>query len=208
VTWLDTTLNRLRRHFRHVDAEKPASTDSLKALVADVPDVPEDLLNFFRRTNGVGVHLNDSVVGQVFSVEEARSAFSLALDSHVARRLLPIRADGYGNYDCVVVGPGLAQGAVVFWDHEVYAGPAYLLAGSFASFFQMWADHVIEVYLRDGREDPRYIAPRLNKWPWVGEAERTHPWPFDEEWMKAVDPRAAMLLGDAATRKWLLSQDQ
>jgi hypothetical protein len=67
---------------------------------------------------------------------------------------------------------------------------------------------LLEVYLPDGREDPRCIAPKLNEWPWIGEPQRRHPWPFDEGWLKARDRRAASLLGDRATREWLLRQDE
>jgi hypothetical protein len=66
---------------------------------------------------------------------------------------------------------------------------------------------LITRYFPDGREDPRYIAPRLEKWPWIGKPEREHPWPFDEKWLKARDRRAAELLGDTATRDWFLRQD-
>jgi hypothetical protein len=94
MDWFDRTLDRLRRHFRRVDAESPASTRGLQLLVSEIPSAPEDLVSFFRRSDGVDVRLNDDVVGHLYSLEEARSAYPMALEAEIASRLLPIRADG------------------------------------------------------------------------------------------------------------------
>ena len=96
---------------------------------------------------------------------------------------------------------------MVFWDHEVYDGPAYLLAGSLMSYLEMWADKLVHEYFPSGEIDPRCVPPELDGWPWLGRPEYRHPWPFDEAWLREHDPLAAELLGDESSRKWLLRQD-
>jgi hypothetical protein len=171
-----------------------------------LPNIPDDLLQFFRRCDGLNANLQDEVEGQLYSIMEATSIFPIAEHPDVARRFFPISGDGCGDYECVVVGNGIAEGALVFWDHELPEGAAYLMAGSFGSFFEMWADHLITRYFPDGTEDPRYIAPALTKWPWIGEPELTHPWPFDEKWITARDRRAADLLARKETRAWFVKR--
>jgi len=161
---------------------------------------------YYSRCNGVTVSLWDSVVGNLFPANVSLRYMPLAFESEVERRFLRIRGDGCGDYDCVVLGNGIGEGSVVFWDHEVYEGPAYLLAGSFSSYFQMWGDNLVTRYLPNGEADKRYVAPSLDHWPWIGKAELEHPWPFNESWMKSRDLNAERLLNDSRFRKWLLRQ--
>jgi hypothetical protein len=71
----------------------------------------------------------------------------------------------------------------------------------------MWADHLVSCYLPDREKDARYIAPPLDLPPWIGTPELEHPWPFDESWIKARDPKAARILSDLTARAWLVGQD-
>jgi hypothetical protein len=96
---------------------------------------------------------------------------------------------------------------VVFWDHEVYDGAAYLLGGCFLSYLDMWADHMVHEYLPTGERNPRCRPPEPDAGPWRGTPEYQHPWPFDESWMRERDPIADRLLGDASSRRWLSRQD-
>jgi hypothetical protein len=140
-------------------------------------------------------------------VTEMLECYPVAGDPFPISYLLPLRGDGCGDYDCLVMGPGLAENSVVFWDHEIPKAPAYFLGSSLLNYLDMWSDKLIHRYLPDGREDERFVPPRIDHWPWIGEAAKRHPWPFDEEWMARRDPAIRDLLASAEVRKWLLRQD-
>jgi hypothetical protein len=206
MDWLTTTLQRLTSHFCEVIVRPPAATRDFHALRSRAVNIPEDLNYFYSKCDGISVGLRDDVVGHIYPLSTSLSIMPIADDGEVERRFLPVRCDGCGNYDCVVLGDGIGEASVVFWDHEVYEGPAYLLGGSFSGYFQMWADRLTKCYLPDGQEDRRFVAPALDRWPWVGTAELEHPWPFDEQWMKSNDFAALALLNDPTARHWLVRQ--
>lgn len=207
MEWLERSLKHLTFHFRKVLVYPPEDERELGNLSARFGNVPDDLTCFYTHCGGIRVGLHDEVVGHIYSVKEALHIIPFAFDCEPERRFFPVRGDGCGDYDCVVLGQGVCEGSVVFWDHEVYEGPAYLLGGTFSSYFQMWADHLITEYLAGGEKDQRFIAPHLDRFPWAGIAELTHPWPFDESWMKSKDSTAAEILNGPDTRRWLLRQD-
>ncbi len=208
----EAVIARLRKHFRQVDVRPPASPEVISELQALVPGIPPELLAFYRVCNGIVVPTEDHVEGHIYSAERTAIEYPVVVAESLQEypelsRLIPVRCDGCGDHDCVVAGPGIGEGAVVFWDHEVYEGPAYLLAGSFLSYLDMWSDNLIHEYHSTGKRDPRYEAPHLKEYPWVGEPELQHPWPFDERWVAARDSRARELLADPLVRTWLLEQD-
>jgi hypothetical protein len=199
---LDEILARLQGHFDEVTVSPPASEAAL-ARVRGLAPAP--LLTFWRQCNGLQVGIDDIEDGEIFGIDAALDTMEACgedLDG-----LLPLRGDGCGDYDCLVLGPGPCQGAVVFWDHEISEQPAYLLAGTLDSYLAAWADYLLFTYASDGARDPRTIAPTLSAFPWVGTPERQHPWPFDEAWLRAHDPAADRLLSDPEARGWLSRQD-
>ena len=202
------SIARLKAHFGKVVVRPPVDRRNIAALRSRFGIIPEELEEFYAYCNGVTVGLRDSMVGHLLPLETSLKFTPIASDCEPANRFFPIRSDGCGDYDCVVLASGTAEGAVVFWDHEVYDGPAYLLAGSFRTYLAMWTDHIVNRYLPNGEEDERYIAPHLDRWPWIGKPEKQHPWPFDESWIKARDARAAEILDDPSTRVWLLRQGE
>jgi len=207
MDWLATTLQRLITHFHEVEIGPPADPRDVAALRSRFGSIPDDLDYYYSQCDGVTVDLRDDVVGRLFPLKVSLKEMPIALDYEAVRRFLPIREDGCGDYDCVVLGQDIGEGCVVFWDHEIHEGPAYLLGGSFSAYFQMWADHLVTCHLPDGEEDSRYIAPSLDQWPWMGQADLEHPWPFNESWMKSRDSKARELLNDPESRRWLLGQD-
>ena len=201
----DDIVQRLRQHFGTVTVQPPAGEAALHDLLQRVPAVPDVLLSFWRYCDGVRATRYED--GDLFGIQRALSSYPLGGDAQRLSRLVPLRGDGCGDYDCLVGGGGPCEGAMVFWDHEVSDGAAYLLGGSFLSYLDMWADHMVQEYLPSGERDPRCRPPKLDAWPWLGTPEYEHPWPFDESWMRGRDPVAARLLGDESSRRWLLKQD-
>ncbi|QDT47607.1 SMI1/KNR4 family protein [Symmachiella dynata] len=207
MQWFHRTIELLTKHFDNVRLRAPITEDEIIGLQFQRSTAAEELKYFYTQTNGLAVGLHDSVVGLIFEFEESQKLLSLISHRDGAYQLLPVRGDGCGDYDCLVIGGGIAEGAVVFYDHEVNEAPSHLLAGSFASYFQLWADYLTTKYQANGEIDQRYVAPKLEAWPWLGEPQRRHPWPFDEAWLKVNDEKAAILLEDAATRSWLNRQN-
>jgi hypothetical protein len=207
MKWFDDTVAALRNHFQKVRLRAPAEKSDLDAFAAIYSSVSEELLGFFREANGMYVGIHDYEDGTLFTLQKCLETVGFLSEIDAENQYLPIRADGCGCYDCVVVGNGIKNGAVIFRDHATIGGPSYLLAGSFSSYFQMWADNLITKYHPNGDVDPKFVAPKLDKWPWLGKPERRHPWPFDESWIKSRDTKAAAILDDPQTRAWLIEQD-
>lgn len=204
---VETVVSRLRNHFDSVDVGAPIGDDYWVLLQVALPSVPGDLLRFYEHCNGIAVGLHDTVVGRIFSGSEMLAHYPIADDLFPITRLLPLRSDGCGDYDCLVTGAGPAENSVVFWDHEIGEAPAYLLGSSLLSYLDMWSDNLIHCYLPDGRYDERFNPPSIDHWPFVGEPEERHPWPFDEKWMIKRDPAIRDLLASAQVKAWLLQQD-
>ena len=160
---------------------------------------------------GVDVGLLDGsdVEGQLLKLDQVLEIYPVASDKKnpILRRLCPVRLDGCGNYDCYLIGPGYGRGSVVFWDHEVHEGPAYLLGGSLGSYLKMWADNLVHRFANDGTVRPEYVPTELDEWPWGGKPEKTHPWPFNESWISSNDPIASELLSNPEFRTLMLEQD-
>jgi hypothetical protein len=197
-------LSRLCTHFDSVSVRQPLPSAQLETKLSPLPPLPRELWSFYGLCDGLQVA--DDVQGDIFDVSRVAQRYPVC-DAPACARLIPIRGDGCGDYDCVVAGPGPCAGAVVFWDHEIYDGPAYLLGGTLAAYLSMWADKLIAEHTSDGRRRPETIAPRLSSWPWVGKPKMQHPWPFDQAWLRASDTAADQILRDPAQRAWLLRQD-
>jgi len=207
MQWFHRTIELLTKHFDNVRLRTPITEDEIIGLQFQSSTAAEELRYFYTHTNGLSVGIHDSEVGLIFEFEESQKLVSQVSLMDGAYQLLPVRGDGCGDYDCLVIAGGIADGSVVFYDHEVNEAPSHLLAGSFASYFQLWADYLTTKYHPNGDIDKRYVPPTLKKWPWLGKPERIHPWPFDETWLKANDERAAKLLEDPVIRSWLIKQD-
>lgn len=201
--------SRLRAHFETVRFREPLGAGERASRFGGLPELPHDLRSFYALCDGIEVAVEgtNDVQGDVFDLRRIGLSYPLCGTPSCAR-LIPIRADGCGDYDCVVAGSGPCEGAVVFWDHEVSDRPAYLLGGTLRSYLTMWADNLIHTYERDGKRRPETIAPRLTTWPWVGKPEVQHPWPFDEDWLRAVDPGVEAILRDPAQRWWLARREE
>src|SRR5262245_10205856 len=137
----DKIVQRLRRHFDRVTIHPPGDGAALHELRKRIPAVPDALLSFWRYCDGIRV--TDFEEGDLFGLERSLSLHTLFDETHGLDRFVPMRGDGCGDYDCLVVGAGPCEGAMVFWDHEVYEGAAYLLGGSLFAYLDMWADHMV-----------------------------------------------------------------
>lgn len=198
---LQPAIERLREHFETVSVHPPANSTNIQLLRSRVPNVPEALVSLFGYCDGISVKIQGVDEGQIFSIRELLRSLVAFHDASLFR-LLPLRGDGCGNYDCMVAGAGVCEEVVVFWDHEVYERPDHLLAGSLVSYLDMWSDYLVHGWLRDGQRNPRYF-----QWPEIGAPDIQHPWPYDEAWMRRRDPDAERLLSDLRVRAWLVHQD-
>jgi hypothetical protein len=195
--------SKLSNYFHQVEIGDSVGPGTAIILKVQIPNVPEDLLQFYNWGNGIKVGLRDHVVGEILSAERLLQLYPISIYESYITRLLPIRSDGCGNYDCIVTKPGIGEGAIVFWGHEAPEAPAYLLASSLRCYLEMWSDHLVTCYFPNGEIDPRYVPPRLDRWPWLGEPEMQHPWPFDKEWISEQDPGARKLFLSSEIRQWL-----
>jgi hypothetical protein len=202
MEFVEAILTRLRGHFSKVRARKPAPPEAIQHLLLTSP--PGDLLDFYRRCDGLAIVIDDFENGRILSLRSLLEARKLCDEQFCPdiSRYLPVRADGCGNYDCVIAGSGPAEGAVIFFDHEA-PERRELRAGSFAGFLSHWTDWLITKYSPDGRRHPDFVAPKLDHAPWFGKARREHPWPYDERWLPERDKRAAEILVDPESRAWL-----
>mgnify|MGYP002622744374 CR=1 FL=1 len=207
MQWFHRTVELLRQHFDKIRLRRPLPKNEIAALQLKYGAAADALSYFYSQTNGLYIGIRDYDLGRIFSFEESQKLASLFSHMDSGFYMFPVRGDGCGDYDCLVVGGTVAEGSVVFVDHEVAQGPAYLLAGSFASYFQIWADYLTTKYHANGDIDQRYVSSKLDAWPWLEKPQRQHPWPFDEEWLKVNDEKAAQLLDDPSIRAWLIRQN-
>lgn len=194
---------RLTQRFARAEVRKPNDNAAIEAFSDMFGSLPSELAEFLRLSDGLDLKLHDDVVGKIYGLADMREVLKVWKPLN-AGNLIPVRGDGCGNYDCVDIGTGPTTGAVLFWDHEDGGQPAYLLGGDFASYLDMWSDFVVSCFLQDGSKDPAFRPKRLTAWPWIGPGERTHPWPFDEQWVRARDSRADLLLSDPHLRPRLI----
>lgn len=225
-----SVIERLENHFHKVTINAAAAAESVARVSESFSQTPGELLRFFEICDGISVSIEDDVRGILFSISQSLDRLAapldldpellgiseeeaehlktkLAPDFEVSKRLYPIRGDGCGNFDCVLMGPGAGAGAVVFWDTTSSFRPAYLLAGDFCAYLEHWSDSLISKFFADGSEDQRYVGPELDHAPWIGEPELSHPWPFDLPWIRKADSGAARLLDDLSFRRNVLAQE-
>jgi hypothetical protein len=223
-------IERLENHFHKVTVNAAAPADSIARVNGTFSQAPDELLRFFEICDGISVSVEDDVRAILFSISDSLDRLAepfdldpellgiseeeaeqlkakMASDIEVSKRLYPIRGDGCGNFDCVLMGPDTGAGSVVFWDTTSSFRPAYLLAGDFCAYLEHWSDSLVSKFYPDGSEDQRYVGPELDHEPWIGEPEKSHPWPFDLSWLRKADSEAARLLDDLSFRRNVLAQD-
>lgn len=145
---------------------KPIDAKRLAKLAEAAGSLPEGLTRYLLTSDG----LDSAELLSICGSEEM-------LAPHPSQSLLPLCDDGNGNYDAVVVEPGLLFGAVIFWDHET--GKAdHLIASSVVAYLEL-----------------------LGKWtpPFIRSAnDQTH-----DDFLRAHDGGAARLLDDPDFATWV-----
>jgi hypothetical protein len=203
ATTFHEVVSNLRDWFFNVEVRPPAA--SLAHL--DALDLPADLREFYTLCDGIRVAKDNA--GELYSSSRLVERYPVwpsdfdFFDAQFHGRLLPIRDDGCGDYDCLVTGEGPCSGAVIFWDHERVESPGYLLAGSLSAYLRMWSDNLLTEWDQNGEVLPAARPPKLKEWPWLGKPELEHPWPFDVAWLRANDADADRILRDRKQRQWL-----
>ena len=200
---IEETIATVTRYFERAVVSEPIEVEILESLSDMSGPIPAEFTEFLLTANGLNLHLHDSVVGHVYGFPDLQRVLEYAAKLKELK-LIPVRGDGCGNYDCLDIGTGPTRGAVLFWDHEVYERPSYLLGGTFTTYLDMWADNVMSCFFRNGDRNTDYVPRRLEVWPWLGPAPQAHPWPFDEKWMRRRDSRADSLLADHFLRAQLV----
>ncbi len=201
VVSIDEIIASLTSYFDTVTISPKATSEAISAARSAFPSLPDELAAFWNHCDGIRVGLRDGVVGDIFGIETAIRHYDIWYsDKPDISQLIPLRSDACGNYDCLVAQHQIASQCVVFWDHETYSQPEYLLAGTLKSYLSFWSRHLIKRYFPNGEENPKFF-------PWSGKPELTDPWPFDEAWLRDNDARADELLSDPAVRQWLAGQD-
>ena len=145
---------------------KPICERQLAELVAAAGSLPEGVTRYLATSNG----LDHSKLFSICGSDEM-------LKPYPSNSLLPLKDDGCGNYDSVIIEPGLAFGAVVFWDHETTKAE-YLIASS------------VQIYL-----ELLVTFPESERWSSDGQNQ--------DDFLRAHDPEAARLLDDQGFRTWV-----
>lgn len=176
------TLDRLRAYFVSIEIAPPASQVDLKRAAEQLGRIPSGMTALFLECSGLKIRIQDLVEGSVYSLTEALEVHGRVFmhRPEEVRRLLPIRGDGCGNFDCVITsGPG--AGAVVFWEHERGERAACLVASSVPKFLDIVAQYLMESRSPDGQR-----------------SGSTSVWLWQPERLLERDPGAARLLRDPA----------
>ncbi len=187
----------LSGHFINAKINPPASVTQIRELKEIFPEVNEEIILFYECCNGFSV--TDDVYGVIYSIEEIIYSYPVIMDSEeypLIKNLCPIRDDGCGDYDCIMISKEIWNGCVVFWDHEIYDFPSYILGGSFISYIEILKEYLIECFEPDGVMKPEYV-----------EEIKEFPWPFDNSWMIKRDKKAKELLKNQEFRTLLKEQD-
>lgn len=170
---IPVALQRVTEHFDEVHVGKPATAAEIERLERKTGALPRGLRALYRTFSGIRVRtLDEGVDGSLLSAREAARERIPEFP-----RLVPLAADGCGNYHSVLVGKGPGEGAVVQWEHEL-GSIETVVASSVPRYFSMWADELCTCVAPDGTRDPHV----------------QHPWMRDERWMNRHDPGWKALL--------------
>jgi len=145
---------------------EPIGKSRLSKLVAAAGSLPEGVTRYLATSDG----LKHSKLFDICGSNEM-------LKPYPSSSLLPLKGDGCGNYDAVIIEPGLCFGAVVFWDHETTKAE-HLIASS------------VPVYLK-----LLVTFPPSERWSSDGQSQ--------DDFLRAHDAHAARLLDDPAFRAWV-----
>jgi hypothetical protein len=159
-------------------------------------DAGSELRAFYSATNGFDLHLEGAWYddGDVLSIERSLSFYPVVDDSicAFADRLIPLRADGCGNYDCYFATLDFEHPPIVFWDRESPDGWSVLLGSSLDRYFELLALRLATLHDRNGTLFPEYDPERVD--------QLHFPWPHDHVWTARHDPAGAALLNDPVFR--------
>jgi hypothetical protein len=197
---LRSVLARMRRSFPAATIAPPIAEANLRTLTEACGRLHPGYVELLRICDGIDVGVEDDYEGRLLgSAQVVHIVKRLRSD----RALVPLRADGAGDFDCVVCGSGVGYGSVVFWDHETSSNPRYLLGSSIAAYLRMWTDWLVKRYRRDGGLRWRFRSDSMAWAMFTSLGGLDHPWPFKEHWLRKHDPDAARMLDDPALRQWL-----
>jgi len=107
--------------------KQPVTEAALGELISVTGALPEGVLQYLATSDGV----------EHASLECVFNAHTMRIPSP-SNSLLPLRDDGCGNYDAVILDDGPGYGAVVFWDHESCRAK-YLIASSVPAYLRYLA---------------------------------------------------------------------
>ncbi len=139
----------------------PITAAQLKKLVAASGSLPEGVTRYLATSDGLKHPELEPICGS-----------AQMLKPYPSSSLLPLKGDGCGDYDAVMIEPGFGFGAVVFWDHEPRKA-AYLIASSVPKYLEL---------LVSVPDSDRWSPDGLNQ----------------NEFLRAHDAEAARLLDDPA----------
>jgi hypothetical protein len=228
AAWLPLVLRRLRRRFEGLTIAPPADAAAVERLRAALPACPPELPAFLAVCGGLDAHCD--CYGEIYGAERMLEVRGWIVEPW-GTRYVPLRGDGCGGEDCLVVGPGVAEGAVVFCDREAM-GPTYVCASGLWTYLDLWSDWLVHSFEPDGESIDRAAEfstalmdairrdhPDVDRVSVLGalldmggDAESgassrlEHPWPFDERWMRRRDPGLAALFDSPEVARWLVAR--
>jgi len=195
---MDTVLkciSRLQEHFENFELRPAVSVDKVMALTSFFPGMTEEIIAFYKYCNGFDCHIQDlgsDGSGRIYSVEniEENIGYMKSYENdNLYTGMFPIKDDGCGNNDFLWLHEDVAQGSVIFWDHETEDKPEYLLGGSFSKYLSFLCDYLITCYHPDGTIKAEYDIDNPDM--------LEYPWPFDSEYLAANDSKSKAIVEHA-----------
>lgn len=147
---------------------KAVGNRRLAELVAAAGSLPEGVTRYLATSDGL-----DHSHSELDSICGSKEM----LKPYPSNSLLPLKGDGCGNYEAVIIEPGPCFGAVVFWDHET-AKAEYLVASSVPLYLELLV-----------------TFPTSDRWSSDGQSQ--------DDFLRAHDHEAARLLDDPGFRTWV-----
>ena len=151
----------------------------------------EAVIDFYTYCNGFDAHLEDSYDGNLFSLDD-HLYYLREMNSEefpLFNTLFPIREDGAGNFDCVVLMEGLGNNSVVF-NEAALGQAAYLKASSLTTFISFLTEDLILRFQPNGEIKPEFHIDNPDP--------IDTDWPFNAKQMILKDPDLIPLYKDKA----------
>tara|TARA_Y100000589_G_C26901341_1_gene526395 strand:- start:53 stop:682 length:630 start_codon:yes stop_codon:yes gene_type:complete len=186
---ISNSLKSLSAHFNKFEL-KPAKPKLILKLRELYPNITDELVEFYEFCDGFDSGFEEEnatilSVEEIINLTKERSG-----NNPLFTELIPIRNDGFWNFDCLMLNPK-GKNTIVFWNGETSEKPDNPIAGNLATFFDHFVKWATTCYNKDGTSKYEYdILENRNA--------KSFPWPLDLKWI---------VRNDKPLKKWLSDKE-